>query len=131
MQSHSPAVGDGAGSSTGLAVPAVTIAEQIACIDREIGMRGRVYPRWVKSGKLNQAAADLEIKRMEAVRASLLRVQSELPEREPGKLQTGELFGPAAVRDRERQKVLGVVLNLTSQDLVYRVVAKLQEADRA
>ena len=109
----------------------ITLAEQIACVDRELGMRKRVYPRWVANGKLNQAAADLEMRRMEAVRSSLLRVQAELPDREPGKLQTGELFGPAAVRDRERQKVLGVLLNLTSQDLVYRVVAKLQEEDRA
>ena len=108
----------------------VPIDEQIACVDRELGMRNRVYPRWVKAGKLTQAAADLEVKRMEAVQVSLLRVQAELPEREPGKLQTGELFGPAATRDAERQKVLGVLLNMTGQDLVYRLVAKLQAVDR-
>ena len=129
MQSHSPAVGDGFGSSAGLAVPSVTIAEQVACVDRELGMRKRVYPRWVANGKLNQAAADLEMRRMEAVRDTLRRVQVEFSDREPGAMVTGELFGPAKVRDDERQKVLAVVLNLSSQDLVYRVVAKLQERD--
>lgn len=54
-----------------------TIAEQIAAVERELRMRGRVYPRWVAQGKLTKAAADLEIKRMEAVRASLVKMQDE------------------------------------------------------
>lgn len=107
-----------------------TIAEQIACVERELGMRGRVYPRWVANGKLNKAAADLEIRRMEAVKATLLRAEKEFAARPAGALPNGELFGPAKVREDERRKVLDMVLNVAGQSVVYRVVAKLQEADR-
>ena len=55
-----------------------TLSEQLACVERELGMRKRTYPRWVANGKLNQAAADLEMRRMEAVRDTLKRVQAEL-----------------------------------------------------
>ena len=34
-------------------------------------MRERVYPAWVKNGKMKQAAADQEIARMEAVSVTL------------------------------------------------------------
>ena len=52
-----------------------TIAEQIAAVDRELDLRRKHYPRWVRQEKLTQTAADLEIKRMEAVRESLVRMQ--------------------------------------------------------
>ena len=41
----------------------MTKAELLACVDREIAMRGRVYPRWVASGKMSQAQADKEARR--------------------------------------------------------------------
>lgn len=50
---------------------AITIADQIAAVTREIGMRNRVYPRWVQDGKMSQAKADYEIKAMEAVLETL------------------------------------------------------------
>lgn len=49
----------------------VPIDAQIACIEREIGFRERLYPRWVKSLKLTQAAADEELARMGAVLKTL------------------------------------------------------------
>lgn len=49
----------------------IPIAAQIACVEREIAMRHRVYPRWVAAGKLTQAKADAEIAAMTAVRESL------------------------------------------------------------
>lgn len=49
----------------------VSLQEQIACVKREIAMRARVYPRWVESGKLKQAAADKEIAHMTAVLRTL------------------------------------------------------------
>lgn len=66
-------------SGTGLAVPAggATIAEQIACVVRELGMRHRTYKRWVVQGKLTKSAADLEISRMEAVLDTLRRAQQK------------------------------------------------------
>ena len=127
MQSNNPPVHDGAAGGAAMAVPDVTIAEQVACVDRELGMRNRVYPRWVKAGKLTQTAADLEISRMTAVRWTLRRAQIELTDREPGQLFSGEVYGPAKVRADERAKVLAAVLHVAGQDTVYRVVAHLQK----
>lgn len=54
-----------------------TLAELVACVEREIGFREKVYPRWVNSAppKLTQAVADLELGRMRAVRDRLLALQ--------------------------------------------------------
>lgn len=51
----------------------VSLEDQLACVDRELAMRRKVYPRWVKNGKLTQAAADLEILKMRGVRRALIR----------------------------------------------------------
>jgi len=109
----------------------VTIAEQIACVDRELAIRGRVYPRWVEKGKLRAEAADLEIKRMQAVRESLLRVQAELPARPPGVTATGDLFGPAKVRADERRKVLSAVLTIAGEETMLSVMDILKESQNA
>jgi hypothetical protein len=50
----------------------VSIDDQIKCVQREIGMRERVYPRWVEQKKMTQEKADYEIAAMKAVLASLL-----------------------------------------------------------
>ena len=49
-----------------------SLVEQIECVDRELRMRGKVYPRWVKSQKLTKAVADLELERMRSVLESLI-----------------------------------------------------------
>jgi hypothetical protein len=54
----------------------VTIEEQVACVEREIKMRRRVFPRWVEAGRMTQAKADAEIAAMEAVLATL---QAQVP----------------------------------------------------
>jgi vacuolar-type H+-ATPase subunit C/Vma6 len=46
-------------------------AEQLACVEREIAMRKRVYPRWIEAGKITKAKADKEIRTMEAVAETL------------------------------------------------------------
>lgn len=51
--------------------PPVTVAEMVACVEREIAMRGRVYPRRVADGKMTQAKADAEVRAMRAVLATL------------------------------------------------------------
>jgi hypothetical protein len=38
-----------------------TLSEKIACIEREIRMRQRVYPRWVADRKMKQETAEHEI----------------------------------------------------------------------
>ena len=57
----------------------VALADQIRCVGRELGLRRNVYPKWVASGRMNQADADREIAAMEAVLATLKRLEpSEL-----------------------------------------------------
>lgn len=52
---------------------APSLEEQIECVEREIGMREKVYPRWVRAApqKITQAKADQELARMRAVRDTL------------------------------------------------------------
>lgn len=49
----------------------VSIERQIECVERELVMRRRVYPRFVESGRMTKAQADSEINVMIAVRATL------------------------------------------------------------
>ncbi|WP_291990909.1 hypothetical protein [Luteitalea sp.] len=49
----------------------VTLDEQIKCVKREIAMRERVYPQWVRAGRMHQDEADTELRRMRAVLATL------------------------------------------------------------
>ncbi len=46
---------------------AVTPAEKLKSVERELGMRRQVYPRRVAEGKMKQEAADREIAVMEAI----------------------------------------------------------------
>lgn len=55
---------------------AITIADQIACVKREIAMRKSVYQRWIALGKMKQAQAEHEILCMQAVLETLLNVQA-------------------------------------------------------
>lgn len=66
-----------------------TIAQQIACVKREIRMREKVYPRWVARGTMDQPHADKELACMRAV------------------LGTLESLGPPAESD-DRQQGLGL-----------------------
>jgi len=50
---------------------AITLAEQIKCIEREIGYRKRVYPRLVDQGRMKLDQSDYQIAAMEAVLATL------------------------------------------------------------
>jgi hypothetical protein len=49
----------------------VRLEQQIACVLREIAMRERVYPNWVRSGRMKQDKADHEIAAMRAVLETL------------------------------------------------------------
>ena len=59
----------------------ITLAMQIACVEREIAMRERVYPRWVEAGKMKQKDADDELAAMHAVLTTLLSCRSPEPPR--------------------------------------------------
>ena len=58
---------------------AVSLERQIECVEREIRMRARVYPRWVKAGKLNADAAQEESAAMQAVLQTLLQLRRRMP----------------------------------------------------
>lgn len=55
----------------------VSLEVQVACIRREIGMRERVYPRWVSTAKMTPKRADEEIAAMKAVLATLVELQAK------------------------------------------------------
>lgn len=49
----------------------IPLAEQIAEVKREIGLRRRVYPGFIAAHRLKQADGDRQIARLEAVLATL------------------------------------------------------------
>lgn len=52
----------------------IPIEKQIQCVAREIKMRERCYPRWVKQGRMKEAEAQRELERMRAVLHTLQEV---------------------------------------------------------
>lgn len=44
-----------------------SIEDQLRCAKREVGMRVRVYPRWVEGKRMTQAKADEELACMRAI----------------------------------------------------------------
>ena len=50
----------------------VTLGEMIACVDRELTFREKLFPRWIDQKKLTQKAANIEMDRMRAVRSRIL-----------------------------------------------------------
>ena len=45
----------------------IGLEQQIQCVAREVKLRERCYPRWVRQGRLKEAQAQREIERMRAV----------------------------------------------------------------
>lgn len=45
----------------------VTTADKLACVEREITMRERVYPRWIDAGRMSKQKAAQEIAVMKAI----------------------------------------------------------------
>jgi len=58
----------------------VTLAAQIECVEREIKLRERVYPRWISEGRMTPGKADAELAGMRAVLATV-REAGELKRR--------------------------------------------------
>jgi hypothetical protein len=52
-----------------------TIEEQIAEVERELALRRQVYPRRIAEKKMSEGAADLHMRRMEGVLATLRAVK--------------------------------------------------------
>lgn len=60
-----------------------TAAEKRAEVQRELGMRRRVFPQWVSAGRIDQATADRRIAILEAIA------------KDYAVLEMGDLFGGA------------------------------------
>lgn len=56
----------------------VPIEAQIACVEREIAMRERAYPRWVTQLKMTQKKAEQEVAAMRAVLETLRKCKVDL-----------------------------------------------------
>jgi hypothetical protein len=50
----------------------IPLDEQLQCVEREITLRRKVYPRFIFNHRMTRENADREIARMEAVRESLI-----------------------------------------------------------
>ena len=55
----------------------ITLAEQIAEAQRELALRRKCYPQWVKSGKLDAGDAQYQIRVQEAIVRTLMRLDAE------------------------------------------------------
>ena len=55
----------------------IPLADQLAEVRREIGMRRKAYPRWVSLGRMKQEQADRSLAVMEAVRDTLAALVAE------------------------------------------------------
>lgn len=55
----------------------ITIDDMIKCVEREIGMRMRVYPRWIEQHKMSIEKADLEIRTMQEVLDRLKKLREQ------------------------------------------------------
>lgn len=53
----------------------VSLDEEIVCVKREIAMRVRNYPGWVRTGRLKLDRADREIEIMRAVLDRLIGIK--------------------------------------------------------
>lgn len=96
----------------------VTIEEQIACVERELGFRKKLYPRWVGSGKLTAENAQQELDRMEAVLVSLQRVQKRLDAVIPDAKD---------IRAGAEARVLCTLAPMVHTDVYLRLQRKLRE----
>lgn len=45
----------------------VPLARQVACVERELRMRRRAYPRWIAAGRMTEQEAARETWEMQAV----------------------------------------------------------------
>ena len=55
----------------------IALAEQIAEAQRELALRKKCYPAWIKSGKLDAGEATYQIRCLEAMVRTLMRLDAE------------------------------------------------------
>ena len=62
-------------STTTTATAKVSLTEQLSCAEHELGMRRRVYTRWVTERRMAQEKADHEINSMAAIVETVRRAK--------------------------------------------------------
>lgn len=92
-----------------------TMADQIACVRREISMRQNVYPKWVASGRLKPDDAKREQARMQAVHDSLERLA----------LMDSDAAAAAQTRAPLAEFVLGYALTATGHVMMIQKTADM------
>jgi hypothetical protein len=55
----------------------ISLAKQIAEAQRELALRRQCYPAWVKSGKLDVGEAKYQLRVMEEIVRTLMRLDAE------------------------------------------------------
>jgi hypothetical protein len=89
------------------------LQDQIASARREIAMRERVYPAWIRKGSMKEHVAAHELECMRQILDTLLRIEAgELVPLDPKpKPATEEIFTPGVpeIRRSERLRVLEVL----------------------
>jgi hypothetical protein len=55
----------------------ITLGEQIAEAQRELALRRKCYPAWIKSGKLAPGDAKYQLRVMEEIVRTLMRLDAE------------------------------------------------------
>ena len=55
----------------------ISLAEQIAEAQRELALRKKCYPAWIKGGKLDAGEATWQIRCMEEIVRTLMRLDAE------------------------------------------------------
>jgi len=60
-----------------VSAPQIPIADQIACVERELRQRARVYPRLVEGGRMTPNKARQETATMQAVLETLQGIEQK------------------------------------------------------
>lgn len=55
----------------------ISLSEQIICLSRELAIREKVYPKWVKAGTMPAYKAAYEIECISAALATLTKLREE------------------------------------------------------
>jgi hypothetical protein len=57
----------------------VPLSDQIKCAKREVAMRERAFPKWVRDGRMKADAAEHELAAMRAIVATLESIEPWKP----------------------------------------------------
>ena len=56
-----------------------SLDDQLAEVRREIGFRERLYPGWIRDGRMSQLKADVQLRDMRAVAKTIERLRNPKP----------------------------------------------------